>query len=103
MQHQHTLPPPGDGIEAIPAEDLATEYPELGYWGRYHSVYLEDCGSTAPDPCCSLYARRPERDTSQRVAIADLSFDEVEELIALLQVAKQAMISMCKPMEACHE
>ena len=48
MQHQLTLPPPGDGIEAIPAEDLATEYPELGYWGRYHSVYLEDCGSTRP-------------------------------------------------------
>ena len=90
MQHQLNLPTHGDGIEAIPAEELATEYPELGYRGRYHTVYLEDYGSTVPDLYCSLYARRHERDTSQRMVIADLSFDEVEELIALLQVAKQA-------------
>ncbi len=103
MQHQLTQLTLGKGIEAIPADELATAYQEFGYRGLYHAVYIEDCGSTVPDPYCQIYARRPERDTSQRVAIADLSLHEVEELIALLQVAKHTMLHRCEPLEVHHE
>lgn len=98
MPQQSLQQTPSESIQAIPSEQLHPPDDHRGFRGLYHAVNVADYGSTVSDPYCQIYDLRSYHRSKHGIQqIADLSLDEVEQLISLLQAARHSMIDLSEP------